>query len=219
VPADVFRESVTLAAKSVEPEIFSLLGGEPLLHPDLLSLIFIAKESGISSKIQVTTNGKLLHKMPPEFWSSSFDLLRVTRYPGQISDEEWDGWKRKARENGKGFHGGMNSKFYKPYITIPLTKASAAERFSKCPWKDHCTTLDLGFLYLCPQAVFFPLHFREYPIQADGLNLEEADAMGVLDYMKRTEPLNVCSRCSYTEYAGWKQTPRQEWMEESKASK
>src|SRR4051812_36441009 len=47
-----------------------LLGGEPLLHPGLLSVIEVAAESGIADEVAVITNGVLLPRMPIEFWAT-----------------------------------------------------------------------------------------------------------------------------------------------------
>lgn len=209
-----FARSLALAAKIIEPDEFTLLGGEPLLHPRLIELIHIAKESGISRRVQVTTNGKLLDKQPDEFWRS-IDALRVTRYPGQIVQEQWERWKRKSTEFGVYFHGGMNPEFYVPISAYELNGMEMLERYSKCPWKSHCTTLHEGCLYLCPQALFFPKHFSNLADGDDILVLDGATDSDVIRYMNDKNPLRVCKICSYSKYVPWHQTTRENWFKES----
>src|SRR5689334_13886640 len=49
-------------------EEFRLIGGEPLLHPDVLRLLEIARASGIAASITLVTNGLLLRSAPPALW-------------------------------------------------------------------------------------------------------------------------------------------------------
>jgi hypothetical protein len=62
-----------------------LLGGEPLLVPNLLELANIAKSSKVGA-LHLTTNGILLLKASDELWKS-FDCIHVSRYPNILSDE------------------------------------------------------------------------------------------------------------------------------------
>ena len=211
----IFEEALKLATKIITADVFTLIGGEPLLHPDFIELTSIATASGISTDIQVTTNGALLDRQPDEFWAAEFNTLRVTRYPDQITDKQWWAWKRKAQENGKGFHGGMNADFYKPIIQKPSDVETTNRKFTACPWKDHCTTLDRDCLFICPQALFFPFHFKEIEHDKDGLCLYDCTPDDVAQYMNREEPMEACKKCSYYHYVPWKQVPRKEWIKES----
>ena len=64
-----------------------LLGGEPLLHPDLLSVIDAVRRSGVCDSISLTTNGLLLPRMTAEFWSA-IDVVEVSLYPNRSIKEE-----------------------------------------------------------------------------------------------------------------------------------
>ena len=45
-----------------------ILGGEPLLHPDIIDILKITRKKFPFSKIELYTNGLLLDKMPKDFF-------------------------------------------------------------------------------------------------------------------------------------------------------
>ena len=77
---DRLSHDLSILSKYCRPEFISLLGGEPLLHPDLIEIINVVRSSGISDRIRVVTNGRLLHKMPDQFWKD-VDEVHVSLYP------------------------------------------------------------------------------------------------------------------------------------------
>jgi hypothetical protein len=216
VDPESFEKCVITASRTIHAKMFTLLGGEPLIHPSVVDLIWIARKAGIAEQVQVTTNGKLLDKQPDAFWDAlQGQALRVTRYPGTVSEEQWSRWKSRSAQLGIYFHGGMNAKFYRPISLYELTPTEAQARFDQCPWKSHCTTLHESRLFRCPQAVFMPIHFQGVGKPDDGLCMEQACAEDVAKYMMRSNALDVCRLCSYTSYAAWKQVQRSQWFEES----
>jgi len=55
--------------------------GEPLLHPDLPKMITLAKDTGVSERIEITTNASCLtEKKSLELIHSGLDYLRVSIY-------------------------------------------------------------------------------------------------------------------------------------------
>ncbi|MDR0644388.1 MAG: radical SAM protein [Treponema sp.] len=76
-----------------------LLGGEPLLHPQINDFFDIARKHFPGSPIQLTTNGILLPKMPDAFWENCIrnDIeVNVTDYPINIHFERVSHWKNKG---------------------------------------------------------------------------------------------------------------------------
>ena len=68
-----------------------LLGGEPLLHPEINELIRIARKNFISGEIDVYTNGLLLAQQPEEFWQTMRNNnigLYVTCYPVNLDHDK-----------------------------------------------------------------------------------------------------------------------------------
>jgi hypothetical protein len=76
-----------------------LLGGEPLLNPEISAFTKEAKKSGIADIVSVSTNGLLLHTMNDEFWEY-VDQVNITLYPGFEPKENFcQTFKNRALES------------------------------------------------------------------------------------------------------------------------
>lgn len=82
---------------------FQILGGEPLLHPDLADIMDISRKYFDKIRITLTTNGILLlndDKLPHAFWQSCKKnniVIRLTRYPVKI---DYQAIEKKTEEKG-----------------------------------------------------------------------------------------------------------------------
>lgn len=68
-----------------------LNGGEPLLHPDLVDILYYCRKCFPRGLIKIFTNGTLLLKQEERFWKACRDckvILWVTHYPIQIHIQE-----------------------------------------------------------------------------------------------------------------------------------
>ncbi|MCG8491572.1 MAG: radical SAM protein [Sneathiellales bacterium] len=59
-----YRDWITGWAKKIKPQKMRLLGGEPTLHPDLISFLYITREVWPDTSIFITTNGYFLDRHP-----------------------------------------------------------------------------------------------------------------------------------------------------------
>lgn len=57
-----FTRDVEVLSTVLSAGEFKFVGGEPLLHPQLLDFLRVAKESQIADRLILVTNGVLLHK-------------------------------------------------------------------------------------------------------------------------------------------------------------
>lgn len=63
---------------------FRILGGEPLLHPDIILFVKESRKFLKNTTICLVTNGMLLPKMSEEFWKTLREnevQLDITKYP------------------------------------------------------------------------------------------------------------------------------------------
>ena len=71
-------------------ESIKLLGGEPLLHPNLLEIICISRQYFSTAVITILTNGILLSKQSDEFWSICKENnigISISQYPIKLDIE------------------------------------------------------------------------------------------------------------------------------------
>jgi hypothetical protein len=61
-----------LMARHLDVDVFKIMGGEPLLHPEITRILEVLKTTGISRTIRLFTNGLLLHRMDDAFWRAQF---------------------------------------------------------------------------------------------------------------------------------------------------
>lgn len=70
------KKSILYWSQHIEPDIISIFGGEPLLHPKLLSILQLVRECWSRSTIRLITNGYLLDRYEPHVWFS-FGKLEI----------------------------------------------------------------------------------------------------------------------------------------------
>jgi hypothetical protein len=76
-PKETIIHSIGSWSKRFRPEVFGILGGEPLLHPDFVEIVHFAQQSFADSKICITTNGILLSKFSDEVFRSFQKVGRI----------------------------------------------------------------------------------------------------------------------------------------------
>lgn len=217
VPPENIERDLANAARLFHAREYSLLGGEPTLHPQLLDILDIAHASGIADSVQVITNGQTLHKMPEEFWHK-LDSLWITRYFGKISMEDiW--WARdKCAELGKQFVLKERGTLSRTFSSRTASEHEAQARYDRCHLKQ-CNILDNGYLYLCCASPFVAPLIMGLPEGMDGLKLEGATEANLIDYLNRGAAFKGCQRC--VEVLGvqypWRETTRENWYAESES--
>lgn len=189
----------------------NLVGGEPLLHPQLLDFMRAAKRIRLDEQTHVITNGSLLPRMPEDFWKE-LEFLKLSVY-AKLSNEIVDLAHAKSKEYGFGIEATEYKNFYQQ-LHAPT---DGRESFNNCPWKTDCYTVHKGHFTLCPQSTFFPKTLMNLPEHIDGLPLEGITEDGLRAFMSRTEPFNACTICTGTKTNSmpWRESARGEWIADS----
>lgn len=173
-----------------------VLGGEPLLHPDLTGLLGVVRSSGIAPRISICTNGVLLHRMSPEVWKL-IEHMEVSIYPGTRLDRlDVGAVKRAAAEAGVDLEMIEYFTFRKSYSETDVLSDDLVPRvFRSCQVAHHwnCQTVHEGVFYRCPQSLFLS---RRFGGSGDGVALDAPDLRDQLaGLLTRSEPLEQCKRC------------------------
>ena len=181
-----------------------LMGGEPLLHPDIVELLYTTRRLLKKADISVVTNGVLAMRQGDSFWHALKEndiTVRTTKYP---IDVDYDGIEERCKQNGIRFtyHDGEDTKTTRYVQGIdPKGTGDAGGNFHRCVQR-HCTSLENGKLYPCP-VIPSIVHFNKYfgcdiPISADDyLDIYQADSgRSVRDHTcDRKGSVPFCSYC------------------------
>lgn len=205
-------------------EFFCLQGGEPLLHPEIIQAMGTAVASGIADKYGILTNGKLLPKMPEEFWIFAgihkFEI-RLSHYPNLPADVI-----PVARARAEQFGVDLRvSNEFETFLKMFTKHTDGGQKvWDGCPWK-RCYTVHEGYFYHCPIAAFFPGQFPEkfdvpptvphvdgYPLDT----ISEATFTNLI--LNHPRPLKSCEICTggMNIRIPWSETrKREEWIAKS----
>lgn len=198
---DFIRDFEALGAAFHSREL-RIVGGEPLLHRDLLRFLEEGRRIGIADAIVVYTNGVLLHRMPDDFWRL-IDKLHVSAYPGvrrRLGDEDCD---RLCRMHDVE----LRIERFRTFDQTLIGKRIDDPRLVKaiyraCHTATECHTVHAGRFYKCPMAPLMSswLALRRIDFAspaADGVVLRDNPALrrDLERYLGNAAPLAACSYC------------------------
>ncbi len=219
VDAQQVRADLTSLAPHYHVEAVRLLGGEPLLHPDLDGVIRAVRESGVGDSVEVWTNGVLLARMPRLFWRA-VDRVVVSSYPGaELSAQDVRTCVKAARAAGTSFTISHADVFRESHTEIPTTDEDLRRRIYATCLSRHCHNVEAGYFYKCPQALFLPrlLAERAGAATRDGIRIADSPtfAAELTAYLASPEPLDSCRHClgSSGRRIESTQVPRASWRE------
>lgn len=195
-------ETLTVLANGYHASFVKILGGEPLLHPDLLGVIDAVRTSGVSDTIQVCTNGTLLDRADDALWEA-VDALEVSAYPSRTPTEEsMLRYKELAAQHDVRLTANYYENFRHAYseegtTSLPLVQ----EIFDTCKlahvWMAH--TVHEGWFYRCPQSMVLPdkLESDAWPAHTDAIRIEDTPdfAQRLMDFLQGSDPLRACQNC------------------------
>lgn len=196
---EALARDLELAARVLAPRVLKLVGGEPLLHPDLVELLRVARRSSIAPKLSLTTNGLLLKRMPDAFWEL-LDALTISVYPAPALPRSTIAWvEDKAAELAVTLNWKAQDRFV--IMSLPEPREDPAETtavYERCWLRERCHLVHDARFYTCTR----PVHFHgllgdRFDLAEDGLPLANPEGLdALLAYLRRPAPLATCSRCA-----------------------
>lgn len=204
-----------------------LLGGEPLLHPQVNELLKISRIYFPNTQLLLTTNGILLNKMNDEFWrvcSENNIIIEITYYPINLDRESYH---RKADE--------FNVKiipFDNVKTSIKITHRNPVNdkkdqdkcyNYERCYQRWRCISLKDGKIYPCtciPNIYHFNKYFNKniQVTEKDYINIYDVtDIKQIEEFLNHEVPF--CAYCDLknrTNGAPWSVTSYklEEWFNE-----
>jgi organic radical activating enzyme len=191
---DEVRRVCARLAEVVRPDVLKIMGGEPLLHPDIGGVLRAVRQSGVAPRVRLFTNGLLLHRLGDDAFAA-LDELTVSSYasapvrPEVIAETE-----ARARR----FDVVLNVKVV-PTFSAVLTAAPQ-------PREAMQAVYDAVF-YKCTRAAYHADYHARVAVDARDEAAEQTQrALGVpLDaedfparlaaYLSAPEPMASCAHC------------------------
>lgn len=184
-----------------------LIGGEPLLHPNLVQFLYSARKFFPNTHITLNTNGTLLLKQSSEFWGGVRENkieLTLTKYPISIDYKLID--KKMQLENVK-YSYTLSSLVLKTTYHLPLAENSeldSCKNYMQCWHANECITVRNGRVYTCPIAAhahYFNEYFNKnlYVGDENSIGLYEIETeKELLEFLKK--PIPFCKYCNIAGY-------------------
>ena len=188
------------------PFVVRLMGGEPLLHPELEELFVITRRVLPKAEIWVVTNGILLPSRPVKFWQSCKDnniKIYISKYPVNINYTAIDA---KVSEYGLAlvdFREEKTVDFHHNVLDLE-GKCDAEHSFKNCSLANSCHNLCKGKLYTCSVAAHIH-HLKKYfdldieLSEQNGIDIFKVNSSKeIIDLMNKPIPL-----CRYCDIDAW----------------
>lgn len=212
-PAEMAQDLAHLA-RVAHANKFCVLGGEPLLHPDLAGILRVVRASGICDLIELWTNGSLLNRQPDEIWLN-VDSITVNSYPGKLTQADEDAMRARARVLGVPLEIDHPTHFYHN-ATRGERKDDIQKWFDTCPYQDHCWAVHHGYLYRCPQSISLSEMLLHIPKEVEGIRLEGVTEEDLRGFLTSRQPRESCKVCARQEvWFPWREEKRKDWLDAS----
>lgn len=188
----------------------AILGGEPLLNPELDKYCYMIRQYFEHSYLQIITNGILVRQMSGELIQAIRDndiLVNISYYPVLKNCIE-DIVLFLKRNKLKYYIGKPITEFSKR-LTLEEQKDDAAEKYVTC--RDSCcTTLRNGKIYPCYLPATVHLFNNAFgsciDAKAEGIDIYDPDIAGEDIVERLKKPFGICSHCGKPETYPWEQT-------------
>lgn len=197
----------------------NIMGGEPLLHPEIVDIISITRECFPIGSIFLVTNGILLMKQDELFWSVCRDkdiVIAPTHYPINI---DYNKIRNKVVEEKCRYQCfGTPAKYWLFTGISEKTNANEAKRFLECPNANNCSVLKEGKIYMCPKPAkinlvndAFGTNFKV--TEKDFVDIYKVKSIDeILDFLSK--PIPFCRYCNEWEKTEWgvSKKEKNEWV-------
>ncbi len=195
-------------AEVLVADVFKIMGGEPLLHPELPAVLRGVRSSGIGDRVRLFTNGLRLRAMPDAFWEGLDELTISSYQSAPVRPEILALARARARRHDFVLNIKPVAEFSQVVSPRFVRDPAAVERTYQGCWLRHrCLIVRGGRFYMCTRAAYadeFMARVAHEPLppgvvldrSRDGEPLEGPDLAGRLErYMNRAAPLGACRYC------------------------
>lgn len=197
VDIEDFKKDVKELSSKVEIKQIRLLGGEPLLHPDINLFMTELRKAFPTSTLNIVTNGILIPQMKEDFWETLKEnriILDITYY--QIWNNNFCKVLEVIKKNQVEDYSVKDTKVF--YEQLNLKGDSDIEKTYKLCLCKECINLWNHKLYPCQNALrqFYNEKYNtnmELPPGVDFYKLSGSEIYKKL--IKERKPFRACRFC------------------------
>jgi len=214
-----FETEMGNMSRLFEVEQIFLLGGEPLLHPEVNDFVRSARRLFPETRIYLMTNGLLVTRMDDEFWRTLHEtntILLCDQYPINLPMD---------RINELGVTHGVTVEWTDPrgeFFKIPIDASAsqdAADSFRRCTGVNNCPMLRDGRLYPCAYIAYCDVLAERFGVsgieatERDSIAIDEkTDADEVMKFL--LSPVPWCAHCDFDDFSMFEWTRSERKLEE-----
>lgn len=215
--AEEIGKSLEILSKIYRPYSAKIIGGEPLLNPNLAEIVNQVRASGFSDRVTLVTNGMLLERASDALLSL-FTTIELSNYPGAgFVEQDFEAIKKRLDRLGVAFTLSNFTYFRRTFSNQKNEDEQLVDDIFRACKIAHvwgCHALYRGRLYRCPQSIYIPLLNKDL----DNESIEITDHPDLQDrlmaFLNNTKPLAACAHCLGT--SGIKEDhamlPRKSWQ-------
>lgn len=176
-PLEQFREDVANLGRAAKFDSIRVMGGEPLLNPEVVEYVKILCASGMFEHIGMATNGTLLDRADPELFHL-LDFIDVLLYPTPAQQKVAAEAARIARE----FPGLMVNRmspghFWQEDFQGRIEDGRIVERIWRECGMKFCNAIYQGYYVQCVQTYRKPKFMQRLGVRDERLEDWRRDAV------------------------------------------
>ncbi|MFI3249380.1 MAG: radical SAM protein [Eubacteriales bacterium] len=201
-----------------------IIGGEPLLHPELDKIMGMIRENLPKTQIQLVTNAVKLMKQPESFWltcQKNDIVITPTKYPVSL---DFEGMEKKAKKYQVKYRYYNNAEVVKTMWKSPLDldgNQTLEKSYDICKSARYCGMLMEGKQYICPITANANIFIEKFQVpmkvtEKDYLDIHsEITCDDFVSFINNPTPF--CRYCKLSERTldhPWKRTTgkAEEWL-------
>ena len=184
-------------------ERMEIMGGEPLLHPEIIEFVKIARQY-FQGEINICTNGILVDKKQEDFFlacAKNDVSLAITVYPIKLNWEKiYDLANRYNVTVKKVVTKNEDRRLWYRNKRDLSGQQNIYTNFCKCKWGNSCIILEHGRLATCVMP-FKTKHYNDYyktntfqVPTTDSINIYKTECLDeILEFLAK--PISTCRYC------------------------
>lgn len=192
-----FEQDFEELSKKVNVNCLRIMGGEPLLHPDVSKFLIVSRKYLPLTDIHLVTNGLLLAAMKDDFWAACREnniKIDISIYP-PFKDSQQQ-YVDLIKSNGATLGLINEIRGFKNAFLIKGYNDNVEAVYRTC-WENMCLNLREGHIVTCPTACFSD-YLNDYfgcdlPTEK-GINIYENSGSQIVEYLNN--PVEMCAYCA-----------------------